>query len=365
MPSLANCHRPKRFKDVIGQKTEVDLLRTIIKDSWRPTAIIFQGPFGCGKTTLARLMARALLCEKKDEEEPCGKCISCKGMDEDNNLAYTEVDAASQGLVDNIRQLKDLISYQVVGSKLRLLCLDESHMLSVAAQNALLQTLEEGQDGVVFFFTTTEAHKMLPTLRSRCVELKLRTLTAAEIAERLKAVCVKEKIEFDEKALKIISTYVRGHMRDALVLVEQLAKLAPKVTEDVTRAYLRLDKRIEVYELLILSDKKEAMQKLEVLLCEYAVGELADLIGEVLVDAYKVSLGMTDFAQVDLGWLKKVGNIQGTELLEKAEKVLRADTDAATIAYGISVMMGALFMEKQAVATLGPTTPPVFRKPGK
>jgi len=369
MPSLANSYRPKKFKEVIGQKTEVDLLRTIVKDGWRPSAVIFQGPFGCGKTTLARLMARALLCENKTIDEPCGTCTSCQAMDEDNNLAYTEVDAASQGLVDNIRQLKDLISYRVIGSKLKILCLDESHMLSTAAQNALLQTLEEGQEGVVFFFCTTEAHKMLPTIRSRCVHLMLRTLTAAEITDRLRVVCTKEKIEFDDKALRLIGTYVRGHMRDALVLTEQLSKLSTKITEEVTRAYLKLDKRVEVYELLTLSDRKEAMRKLEVLLCEYAVGELADQIGEVLVDAYKVSLGMDDFSQMDTAWLKKVVEAQGTDLLEKAERVLRADTDVATISYGISVVMGALFMESKTAASLETSQainpPTTFRKPGK
>jgi len=292
-------------------------------------------------------------------------------MDSDNNLAYTEVDAASQGLVDNIRQLKDLISYKAVGSNTKILCLDESHMLSAAAQNALLQTIEEGQKGVIFFFCTTEVHKMLPTIRSRCVELKLGTLTATQIAERLRVVCDQEKLTYEDKALRIIGTYVRGHMRDALVLLEQLARLSGEIKEENARTYLKLDRKNGVYELLTITERKPAMEKLEGLLCEFAMGELINLIGEVLIDAYKVDLGMDIYSQMDTGWLKKIKQVQGDQLLSKAERVLLADTNVSSLAYGVAVIMGTLFSEGsksvQEPAEVNDVhlRPTMMRKPGK
>jgi len=375
---LANKYRPKLFEDVVGQSDEVELLKMMVTDSWEPFAILFEGPFGTGKTTLARLLSRALLCQERTNYEPCGICVSCSAFNNDNNLGYTEVDAASQGLVDNIRHLKDLLSYQVSGTRLRILCLDESHMLSTAAQNALLQTLEEGATNTLFMFCTTEAHKMLPTIKSRCVVVKLRTLTVVEIARRLEEVCGKEGMEYEEKALRVIGSYARGHMRDAMVLLEQIHRVAGAVTEKDSRAYLRLDKRVDVYKFLCIEDKAEVLAKLEVLLCEYATKELLEVIGEVLVDAYKVEQGVTTaFAQVDVGWLKKVATQHKGTLLRKAERVLTAESDVTTIAYAVSVIGQALFEgeEGSVIRMVGkqpeehpdkmPQPPSRFRKPGK
>lgn len=345
MGNLATKYRPRRFEDVVGQGEEVKLLRTIVEKNWRPVALLFEGPFGTGKTSLARLAARALLCKNRDGVEPCNDCASCKAMTDDNHFCYTEIDAASKGSVEDVRELKDSLSYTVIGSDLRILTFDECHNLSMSAQNALLQTLEEGQIGVMFFLATTDAQKMLPTIRSRCVELNLRILTAKEVAARLTEVCEKEGVKADDKALKIIGTYCRGHMRDALVLLDQLINLSDEkvVTEEATRIYLRLDRRVELYTLLAETDRKKAVEQVESLLCVYSIRELTELLGEILVDAYKVGIGFDDYAQVDMGWLKKIQSAQGEDILKKAERVLTADQNVTTLWYGVAVVVDTLF----------------------
>lgn len=370
---LYNRHRPKRFSDVVGQESELDVIKSMLSKGWRPSAIMLSGGYGCGKTTLARLISRAILCDDRQGVEPCGKCPSCVSMDTDSNTSYLEIDSASNGLVDDIRSLKDEASYRAVGGKPRIIVLDESHMISVPGQNAMLQILEEGKDGVLFMFATTDPEKMLPTIRSRCVELSLKLLTSAEIYNRLKAVMELEGYAYEDKALRIISTYVRGHMRDALVLLEQLARMSDAVTEDLVRAHLRLDRLIEFYELLTEKDRAKFFQRLEILLCQYSPGDLADGLGKVLVDCYKLNLQVGDYSQVDTAWMKKVIEAQGLqELLGRAERLLSLHTDFASIQYGLAAFTKILDIEATAAAPVArglvpgvsaPVSNAPFRKP--
>jgi len=176
MSNLANKHRPRRFDEVVGQEAEVNVLRQILEKNWRPNCLMITGPFGTGKTTLSRLMGRAMLCDDPQGIEPCGKCEACRAVDADNHPSYTELDAASHGLKDDVRAMLDSIAYRTNADRTRIICYDESHMLSVPGQNALLQTLEQGVKGVLFILATTESHKMLPTIASRCVPLKMKLL---------------------------------------------------------------------------------------------------------------------------------------------------------------------------------------------
>lgn len=381
--TIANRHRPKKFSDVVGQEKEVEVLKRIVAGNWQPNAVMLTGPFGTGKTTLARLLTRAMHCDNRqpDEDgvfcEPCGKCTTCKAMDDDNNPHYIEVDAASQGAVSDVRGMKDLLSYRT-GSKRRVICYDESHMLSAAAQNALLQTLEEGSDDVLFVFCTTESNKMLPTVQSRCIVLNMRLLTPGQIRERLETVAQSEGVEYDIKALRIVATHVRGHARDALVMFEQLSRMAPKIEEGLVRSYLRLDRHVEVYKFLTQTDPSEGLETLENLLCNYAPTELTQTIGEILVNAYKVAHGTGDFTDVDRAWLQKVIEARGVDtLLDTAEATLSLKTDYATIDYGMAAL-GRILFEGKADRPSGPTSsikpgqaptptgiPDGRRKPGK
>lgn len=321
-------------------------------------------------TTFSRQIARAFLCEERNGVEPCGTCENCDAIERDNHPHYVELDASSSGLIGDVKEMKDQLSYRT-GNKPHLICYDESHMMSQTAQNALLKVLEEGLPGVIFIFCTTDAEKMLRTIYSRSVVLTMKLIPAGLVTERLKVVAARENILLEDKAARILGTYVRGHMRDALVLLEQLNQVAGEVTEEGVRTYLRLDRYDEVYQLLTETDQPMALTKLETLLCNYSVTELADTIGQILVNAYKRKLGLSDLPQVDLAWLDRVLVDRGDVVLEQAEKVLTLNTDFATINYGIAAFMRILFEEnpKKAASTNSmtgiPTQPfsPFRKKP--
>lgn len=385
--TLANRARPRKFCEVIGQESEAQVVKQMIRKGWKTNAIMANGPFGTGKTTFARLIARAMLCDnpqygvdqKTDNSdgkpyEPCGECKSCLAMDQDNHPNYIEVDAASNGSIQNVREMKELVSYRT-GNKTTIICYDESHGLSAAAQNALLQTLEEGSANVLFIFATTDPQKMLPTIKSRCVLLNMKLLRAAQIKERLLLVAAEEKIQIVDKAAALIATYVRGHVRDALMLLEQVGKTAGDdgVTEEMVRTYLRLDKFDDLYQFLTLTEKKDILEKLEELLCNYAASELTQSLGEILVNTYKLKLGTGSFTQVDTAWLTKVQQARGEAILDEAEAVLSLSVDYASINYAIASFAKIFVKEERTSVPSGPArglapggapTPQSFRKPG-
>lgn len=389
--TLANRWRPITFFDVVGQGGEVEVLKKVVNSDWRPPALVFTGPFGTGKTTLGRLTARALLCDNRSLSraqlaagdlnskpyEPCGVCDSCKAMTRENHPNYIEVDAASQGSIADIRLMKDEVSYRA-GNKVKIICYDEAHMLSQAAQNALLLILEEGRKDLLFMFCTTEANKMLGTVRSRCVELQMKLLTPAQIENRLVQIALAEGLQYEGRALKTIASYVRGHARDALGMLEQMSRVANPITEELVRKHLKLDRYVEIYKLLCEDDTKEGVQQIEQLLCNFSPSELTENLGEVLVNAYKVHLGIETFVAVDQGWMKKVLEKRDpTTLLTLAEAVLSSPTDYATINYGIACL-GRLLFENITAAKAAPmrtlratgsdnvsAIPSQFRKPPK
>jgi len=219
---------------------------------------------------------------------------------------------------------------------MKILCYDESHMLSTPAQNALLQALEEGNPDTLFIFCTTESQKMLPTIRSRCVITRMKLLSTKDIRERLSDVALQEGCELEEKAARLMATYVRGHVRDALILLEQLMRLSDSetVTEELVRTYLRLDKNDDIYQLLTTESEAEGTEQLEKLLCDYAVSELTELAGTILVNGHKVGLGLNNFTQTDEAWLKRVHQIHGASALMKAERLLMLPSSFATITFG-------------------------------
>ena len=187
---FAKKYRPKRFGEVVGQTAAVRTLKNAIKTNRVANAYIFAGPRGVGKTTIARILAKALNClNPTPEGEPCGECEHCRSIDKGNFPDLVEIDAASNRGIDDIRQLKESVSYAPIKGKYKVYIIDEAHMLTKEAFNALLKTLEEPPPRTVFVLCTTELDKIIPTIQSRCQRVIFKKIPEGLIVERLKEIC--------------------------------------------------------------------------------------------------------------------------------------------------------------------------------
>jgi len=198
-------YRPQRFDEVIGQEHVVQTLSNSIKGGNIGHAYLFSGPRGSGKTTIARIFAKAVNCEDKSSFEPCNKCGSCLEIMQGNSIDLIEIDAASHTGVDDVRQLIEGIKFSPVKSKYKIFIIDECHQLSKSASNALLKTLEEPPAHAIFILATTESHKMLATILSRCQKFDFKRLQMSEIIKKLQAISKKENVKFEDSALSLIA----------------------------------------------------------------------------------------------------------------------------------------------------------------
>ena len=225
-------YRPMTFDDVVGQEHVVKTLRHAIESGRIANAYLFIGPRGIGKTTTSRIFAKALNCTSPNGVEPCGQCVNCQEIARGASLDVTELDAASHNKVEDVKPIIDAVEFKPTSSKFKIFIIDECHMLTNAAWNALLKTLEEPPEYVRFIFATTEGDKVLPTIISRCQRFDLRKIQTNDIVSRLKHVCRNEKIEAEEDALLAIARGAEGGMRDALSSLDQLISFkGDKVTE--------------------------------------------------------------------------------------------------------------------------------------
>ena len=213
--------RPGRFEDVKGQGHIVTTLQNQIKADRIGHAYLFCGTRGTGKTSIAKIFARAVNCESPVEGSPCGECASCKAIAAGVSMNVIEIDAASNNGVDNIREIVDEVSYSPAEGRFKVYIIDEVHMLSIGAFNALLKTLEEPPSYVIFILATTEVHKIPITILSRCQRYDFRRISIETIAERLRELMEKEQVQVEEKALRYIAKTADGSMRDALSLLDQ------------------------------------------------------------------------------------------------------------------------------------------------
>ena len=219
---LARKWRPKTFDDVVGQGHVTRTLANAIEQDRIAHAYLFIGPRGIGKTTLSRILAMALNCEKGPTTHPCGECDNCKGIAAGSDMDVIELDAASNNKVEDIHAVLDQVQFAPTHSRFKVFILDEVHMLSNAAFNALLKTLEEPPPYVKFIFATTEGDKVLPTIVSRCQRFDLRRISVGDIVGRLRFICNAEKIEITDDALLAIARGSNGGLRDALSALDQL-----------------------------------------------------------------------------------------------------------------------------------------------
>jgi len=219
--ALARKYRPETFADVVGQEHVTATLRAAQRKDKLSHAYLFAGPRGCGKTTVARLLAKTLNCAEASDGGPCGRCAVCQGIAQGTFLDVLEIDAASHTGVDNVRELRDMAQYAPGKDHNRVFIIDEVHMLSKGAFNALLKILEEPPTRVYFFFATTEPNKIPRTILSRCQRFDFRLLTREELGERLTHIAGNEGVELDPTGLRVLVSLAEGSLRDGISLLDQ------------------------------------------------------------------------------------------------------------------------------------------------
>ena len=238
---LARKFRPTTFDEVIGQDHISQTLKNAIREDKVAHAYLFSGPRGTGKTTMARIFAKALNCKEGPTTEPCGKCQNCMEIAKNQSIDVMEIDAASNTGVDNIREIRENVKFGATSSKYKIYIIDEVHQLSMGAFNALLKTLEEPPEHVIFILATTEQHKVPITILSRCQKYRFRLLSTNEIAKAIKNIAQKDNFEIEDEALKIIISASGGSMRDALSLLDQaISATTGKITEEYIRNLIGL-----------------------------------------------------------------------------------------------------------------------------
>ncbi len=250
-------YRPQKFSDVVGQQHIIQTITSAISSGKISHAYLFAGPRGTGKTTIARLLAKAINCEENKSYEPCGKCSSCVEFDHGQALDLIEIDAASNRGIEEIRELRDGIRFSPARNKYKVFIIDEVHMLTTPAFNALLKTLEEPPAHAIFVLATTEVHKVLPTILSRTQRFDFKKLNLKEIVSRLSNIIKQEKIKTEKGVLQLIAINADGSMRDAESMLGQVI------------TYAGSDKQItldEVKQVLGIVDISLAMKFVDIIL---------------------------------------------------------------------------------------------------
>ncbi|MFP4165135.1 MAG: DNA polymerase III subunit gamma/tau [Chitinispirillaceae bacterium] len=329
--------RPLNFDDVVGQEHIVNTLKKAIEKDRVAHAYIFTGTRGVGKTTCARILARALNCEKGPTITPCGECTTCKNIISGSSFDVLEIDGASNNSVDDIRELRDNIGYSSMSGKYRIFVIDEVHMLSKSAFNALLKTLEEPPQNVIFIFATTEPHKIPATIHSRCQRYDFRRIGAEQIAQRLADICTAEEIPFEKSALMLVARKAEGSMRDSLSLLDQVYSFCREsLTENEVRSVLGLVGTETYRKIMEDISKKEPLPALAAVqdalykgydLHEFIQG-FQEHIRNLLFARIPGSLetrGLDFEAEVVKAYVEESKSFAETDLLRMAEIIKRAE----------------------------------------
>ncbi|WP_288618985.1 DNA polymerase III subunit gamma/tau, partial [uncultured Eubacterium sp.] len=282
--ALYRKYRPSEFEDVKGQEHIVTTLKNQIKADRIGHAYLFCGTRGTGKTTVAKIFAKAVNCEHPVDGSPCGECASCKAIAAGASMNVIEIDAASNNGVENIRQIREEVSYSPTQGKYKVYIIDEVHMLSIGAFNALLKTLEEPPSYVIFILATTESHKIPITILSRCQKYDFRRISIETISDRLMDLLQQEGVEAEEKAVRYVAKAGDGSMRDALSLLDQC--IAFYLGEPLTYDH--------VLEVLGAVDTEVFSRLLRSILANNVV-QAIELLEELIVQGRELGQFVTDF----------------------------------------------------------------------
>jgi DNA polymerase III subunit gamma/tau len=273
--ALYRMYRPQTFEEVVGQQHIVVTLKNAIKTNKLSHAYLFSGPRGTGKTTVAKILGKAINCLSK-ESKPCEVCTSCQSINKGNHPDIIEIDAASNNGVDEIRELIDKVKYAPLELKMKVYIIDEVHMLTTGAFNALLKTLEEPPSHVMFILATTEPHKVIPTIISRCQRFDFTKVSMFEIQDRLDKILIEETITAEKGVTRLIAQLADGGLRDALSILEQVIAFSGK---DI--------KMNDVYQVYGLTTTQEKIDLLKVISLRQ-VKEILDFLKEVTIKSHDI-----------------------------------------------------------------------------
>ena len=237
--ALYRKYRPKTFEEVVGQDHITKTLQNQISNGQIGHAYLFTGSRGTGKTSVAKIFAKSVNCLNPKHGSACGECENCKRLEQENDINIIEIDAASNNKVDDIREIRDKVKFMPVGAKYKVYIIDEVHMLSDSAFNALLKTLEEPPAYVIFVLATTEVHKLPQTILSRCIRFDFRLVSVENLIMQLKKVFMQEGIQYDEESLQIIANAGEGSVRDTLSIADSIAAYCQgNITKEMTLSIL-------------------------------------------------------------------------------------------------------------------------------
>jgi len=317
----ARKYRPKTFEEMIGQKTVVQTLENAIKNNRVAQAYIFSGMRGVGKTTAARILAKALNCQYGPTPTPCNKCEFCKEIYEDRSVDVLEIDGASNRGIDEVRELREGVKYKPLRSRYKVIIIDEVHMLTAPAFNALLKTLEEPPPHTIFIFATTEFHKVPATIVSRCQHFEFKKISQKEIINHLLDITQKENIKISSYGLNLIAEAADGSLRDAQSLLDQAVAFSGEVIND------------EDLKEILGTISREILFDFSRAIIEEKADEIFPLVEKIIESGYDLRFFYKELIQHfrNLLLIKSVNNPQDLLALNEEEmKALREEAEQAS-----------------------------------
>lgn len=331
--SLYKKYRPRLFDNIVGQEKVVEVLKNQIKNDRTGHAYLFTGVRGTGKTSIAKIMAQAVNCSNLKDGNPCNECKICKSILEGNNTDIIEMDAASNNGVDDIRSIKDEISFLPTSSKYRVYIIDEVHMLSMGAFNALLKTLEEPPSHVKFILATTEPQKLPATIISRCQRFEFIKIDEEKIYGLLKKIAVEMNIKIEDNALKLISILARGSARDGISILESISNLSGEIKVKDVRNIIGIPETkiiINVFKNILLSDSKTLIKNINLLFNEgkEPITILTELLNVITACYLEESTTLSTYDEEERQMISKYFNLDKIEVYKIIKDILNIISDA-------------------------------------